>query len=244
MSGGWVKIYRKLLDWGWYGDPNVVALFVHILLTVNHEKREWRGMTIEPGQKVTTVRNLAEESGLTIRQTRTALFKLNSTNEIKLKTTPNFTLIEVKKWKEYQEDNRDFDKRMTNERQTVRQTNDTYIRNKEVRREECKKNKEEIIYIGEPTAPTPKDVMLEFVSDPLKQEELVAFFVSKGLPDQSVKSELRNFINYWTELNPTGTKQRWQMQKTFELKRRLLTWMANVEKFSRMKTNSPKGIEI
>ena len=41
---------------------------------------------------------------------------------------------------------------------------------------------------------------------------------------QALWQEIRNFCGYWTELNGTGTRERWQMQKTFEVDRRLSTW--------------------
>ena len=47
------------------------------------------------------------------------------------------------------------------------------------------------------------------------------------------RREIGKFIGYWTELNPSGTKQRWQMQKTFEVNKRLATWFGNSEKFGR-----------
>ena len=37
----------------------------------------------------------------------------------------------------------------------------------------------------------------------------------------------KDFISYWVELNHSKTKMRFQMQKTFEIKRRLTTWKNN-----------------
>lgn len=37
------------------------------------------------------------------------------------------------------------------------------------------------------------------------------------------------FYNYWVEKNPKGTKMRFEMEKTFELSRRLATWRRNEE---------------
>lgn len=48
-----------------------------------------------------------------------------------------------------------------------------------------------------------------------------------------IKTEVKRFINYWSELSKNGKKQRWQLQKTFEVKRRLATWFANLKKFSK-----------
>lgn len=47
-----------------------------------------------------------------------------------------------------------------------------------------------------------------------------------------VSAELDKFTNYWTELNGSGTKQRWQMEKTFEVRKRLTTWLGRVNTYS------------
>ena len=35
---------------------------------------------------------------------------------------------------------------------------------------------------------------------------------------------LRAFYNYWTELNKSATKMRYELQQTFEIGKRLATW--------------------
>jgi hypothetical protein len=49
------------------------------------------------------------------------------------------------------------------------------------------------------------------------------------------------------ELNPTGTKQRWQMEKTFEVEQRLGNWFRNKKDFrgfstSGVRSGKAKGI--
>jgi hypothetical protein len=136
MQVGFIKLHRQLLDWEWYSDLNVFRLFTHLLLTVNYEQRKWRGITIEPGQIVVSLQNLAESCGLTFQQTRTALDKLKSTNEITSKTTNNYTLITVVKWKNYQENNTGNNKQITNEQHAVQQTDNNNLRSKEERKKE------------------------------------------------------------------------------------------------------------
>ena len=53
--------------------------------------------------------------------------------------------------------------------------------------------------------------------------------------DTTLKSEFQKFILYWTEKNKTGTKQRWEQEPTFEVKRRIATWLARVNNFSSKK---------
>lgn len=46
------------------------------------------------------------------------------------------------------------------------------------------------------------------------------------------ESVLKSFISYWTEKNKSKTKMRFELQKTWDTKRRLETWNRNNDKFS------------
>ena len=76
---GFINLHRKILDWEWYDDINVFRVFTHLLLTVNWTPAKWHGIEIHPGQKITSRETLATETGLSIRQVRTALEKLQKT---------------------------------------------------------------------------------------------------------------------------------------------------------------------
>lgn len=99
---GFVKIHRKLVQWGWYTDNVVKGVFLHILLTANFKPMEWQGRTIFPGQLVTSVARMGADLGFTRQQIRTALDKLKSTNEITVEATNRFSVITVVNWDEYQ----------------------------------------------------------------------------------------------------------------------------------------------
>ena len=45
------------------------------------------------------------------------------------------------------------------------------------------------------------------------------------------EKEKEKFISYWTEKNLNGTKERYQMQKTFDIKRRWNGWLAKVQEW-------------
>jgi len=47
------------------------------------------------------------------------------------------------------------------------------------------------------------------------------------------ESILSSFISYWTEENKSKTKMRFELQKTWDTKRRLATWNKNNEKFNK-----------
>jgi len=46
---------------------------------------------------------------------------------------------------------------------------------------------------------------------------------------------LVDFVNYWTEINPDGKKMRFEMEKVFNHKRRLVKWKENSKKWEKPK---------
>ena len=99
---GWIKLHRKIINWEWYDDINTKVIFLHLLLTANHEEKDWRGQKILRGQKLTSISHLAKEVGLTVKQTRVSLDKLKRTNEITCKGTNKYTLVTIEKYNDYQ----------------------------------------------------------------------------------------------------------------------------------------------
>lgn len=63
---------------------------------------------------------------------------------------------------------------------------------------------------------------------------------SNRLPPEIVRRELDKFVNYWCEKTPSGKKELWETKKTFEVKRRLVTWFGN----ARFEKEPQKGIRI
>lgn len=57
-----------------------------------------------------------------------------------------------------------------------------------------------------------------------------------GMPKAFLWVEVQDFTKYWTELAQRGNKQRWQMQKTFEVSRRLGTWLRNSRNYQMKQT--------
>lgn len=51
-------------------------------------------------------------------------------------------------------------------------------------------------------------------------------FINKYSP-----AMIKGFTNYWRQKNPQGKKELWQMQKVFDMGRRLATWKQNDDKF-------------
>lgn len=112
---GYVKIFRSMLDWEWYTDTNTKVVWLHILLRANWQLQKFQGEMVYAGELITTVRSLAEETGLSQREIRTALDHLKATHELTIKTTNKFTKITVEKWRFFQVDEGVIDKQNDNQ---------------------------------------------------------------------------------------------------------------------------------
>ena len=132
---GWIKIHRQLLEWEWYDDINVTRLFLHILLKANHKSKNYKGELIQIGEHLTSREILSNETGLTIRQVRTALTKLKTTNEVTIKASSQGTKIQVVNYEKYQ---------VTTSEVTAKRpaTDQQATTNKNVKNEKNKKNKQ------------------------------------------------------------------------------------------------------
>ena len=102
MTDRWIKTYEKLLKWEWYGDPNMVAIWIHLLLKANWCDKKWRGITIKRGQLITSRTRLADEVGTSEQQTRTCLERLQSSCEITCEATNRYTIITICNYESYQ----------------------------------------------------------------------------------------------------------------------------------------------
>lgn len=98
-----VKMYRKLLKWEWYTDVNTKVLFLHCLLKANWKDGSWHGYKYKRGQFITSLSALARETGLTVKQVRTALNHLIRTGEVASKNYSKFRVITVISYDEYQQ---------------------------------------------------------------------------------------------------------------------------------------------
>lgn len=56
-----------------------------------------------------------------------------------------------------------------------------------------------------------------------------------------LSDEYDNFYSYWTEKNNKG-KERWEMEKFFDIARRIKTWMTNSTKFKNNGTNNEQKL--
>ena len=137
-EGNYIKLNRKILEWGWYTDTNTFKLFLHLLLSANYKDGEFLGIQIKRGQALKSISKLSAETGLTSRNIRTAVDHLKATGEITCQPTRYGQLITVEKYALYQDYEDTTDKELTRSRQgsdkeptRSRQGTDNILRRKE-----------------------------------------------------------------------------------------------------------------
>lgn len=71
----------------------------------------------------------------------------------------------------------------------------------------------------------------------IKNRELI--FKNKTIKEFEIKYSLdliNEFLDYWTEPNKSGTKMRWELEKTWDTARRLKTWASRSKIFNKSHT--------
>lgn len=123
LEHGFVKFHREITSWGWYKNINTFKLFFHLLLTANYEEQIFEGLPIKRGQRVASRITLAQETGLTEREVRTAIKHLEKTGEVTSSRYAKFTVFTINQYEAFVEspnqmpDNRPADdQQMTKER--------------------------------------------------------------------------------------------------------------------------------
>jgi len=234
--------------------PHVREIWDWILKEANHKETKYSGFTVKRGQLFRTYRDIREGLHWMVgyrkmmyseSQTKRAMKFLRENGMIDTTKELRGVLITVLNYNKYQ-DPKNYES--TNE-STSEDTNDEPMTNqpRPTNNKNEKNVKNEKNELGEKifSPPTPKEKMLNFVESVKNEDEnffeLLKALEQKGVSIDTAKVEIKEFVSYWTELNSTGKKQRWQMQKTFEVNRRLATWF---KKNNQWNKNSGGGLGI
>lgn len=114
IDSGYIKLHRQVLQWEWYTDANTCRVFLHCLLKANWKDGSFRGRSIPRGSFITSVATLAHDLKLSSKQIRVALEHLKETNEVAIKTTPQYSIITVVNYETYQDDGKQNGKQTAN----------------------------------------------------------------------------------------------------------------------------------
>ena len=88
-------IDRKFLEWEWFGNSNMVHIWIYFLLKANEQDSKFNGIDVPKGSFVTSLDSISKDTKLSIREVRTCIEKLIATNEVTSKTTNRFRVITI-----------------------------------------------------------------------------------------------------------------------------------------------------
>jgi hypothetical protein len=220
-EGGWVKLHRRILiNPAVMKDAEHLALWSYLLLSVVHESTDvffgGKRIKLKPGQMTTGIRRIAHDLRISESKTQRMLKFFENETQIEQQMSTECRLITVKNWGEYQRHDTRSGTPVTRKRHASETRVET---NKEG------KNERTIPPSGEEAQPTPKEIAVQFFSSPEVQLQCAESIAARcSVPLDHILAEIRKFVGYWTERNKSGTRQRWELQSTFEVKRRIETW--------------------
>jgi len=145
---GWIKLFRKILEWDWYDDPNTKSVFLDFVLNASIEDKKWKGIDIKRGQLIVGRKELSKRLGISEQSLRTSITRLKSTSEITSKSTNKFTIITVVNYEKYQnkesKSTSTSTSYLTNEQPAINQQSTTSKEEKKRRSKEIKRVIEKI----------------------------------------------------------------------------------------------------
>lgn len=211
---GWIKIFRKLQDWQWYSDSQMVHLFIHLLLEANHEDRFWKGIQVKRGQLIYGRKATSETLGISEQSLRTCIERLKSTNEITSKSTNRFSLVTIVNYEDYQS----YDDILTSKSTTNSTYNQPAINQQSTTPKEDKK-----IRIKENNK-----TINSFIKPTQTEIENYIFENQTEVPHGEVKNIADSFFDYYTSNG-------WKVGKNSmkDWRSTVRNWIRNEKKFNR-----------
>ncbi len=126
---GWITLHRKIIDSSWYGNPEYMALFVHMLLRANHKPREViignQTIKVGRGQFVSGRKKLSVETGVQESKVTRILKVFKSEQQIEQQSFTKFSLFSIVNYDLYQSGEHQVEQQMNNKRTTDEQQMNT-----------------------------------------------------------------------------------------------------------------------
>lgn len=125
-GSGWIKLYRALMEKGWYKKPDHIRLWIHILLKASHSGNQFyfngKNIYLEPGQFITGRKKLAIEIGISESKVERILnFFEKSEQQIAQQKTNKNRVITVLNWTHHQQIEQQNEQQVNNKRTTSEQ---------------------------------------------------------------------------------------------------------------------------
>lgn len=103
LESGHVILPRLFFrDWEWSDDANTVVVFLRLLIEADIVPNTWHGIEVPRGGMVSSYAKLAEKTGLSVKQVRTAIKHLEAAGYVARTTYAKCTVFSVKNFDMFQ----------------------------------------------------------------------------------------------------------------------------------------------
>jgi DNA-binding transcriptional regulator YhcF (GntR family) len=219
---GWISLYRSISNHWLWKDPVKLQWWLIMLFEANHSKNKivlgYDIYEIEKGQSANSLRtwaNLFNSNTKTVSKFFILLEKDKMiTREIIGKGKRSTTLINITRYSDYQ---------------GVRETQETTLKTT-LKTTQGKRNRD--------TNNNGNNYNNDNNEINIEERKLKFADTLKPFLDNYSKSMIADFYSYWTEPNKSNTKFKQELQKTWDVSRRLKKWSEN--NFGNQ-TNKSKG---
>lgn len=99
---GYIKLDRQITEWQWSDDPEMLALWVHLLVAANPGVTNWQGASLPRGTLVTSIARLSVKTGIKVGKIQNGLRRLKKSGEITTEGTNRWTKITILNYDLYQ----------------------------------------------------------------------------------------------------------------------------------------------
>ncbi len=110
---GWVKLHRKIWHNPWMKNPSYLVVWIWVLTHAEYREEDdpdvgsyllsGDRIKLRPGELTCGMKEIAKEIGTSRSTVVRAMNVFEKEGQIEQRANTKFTLITVKKWKEYQE---------------------------------------------------------------------------------------------------------------------------------------------
>lgn len=211
ITGGYIKIHRKIVDWEWYHDSVVSRVFIHLLVSANYEPCRFEGHEIGVGQCVISLKKVAEKLNISKDAVNRALKKLEKSGELQRKPTAKFTIITLKNYPYYQQSATEADRLPY----ACRPQADLMEEGKKLRNKEIKKEEGGAPVPASSLTPIPQitfDFIISYVGEELAKEYIErvrAWLKRKNIPGDVKAETVYKWLvkdGKWKPVCEAGTK--------------------------------------
>lgn len=186
---GWIKIHRKVLDNPIVcKDSSTFSIWMYLLLNATHQDQpalfKGKKIILKKGQLITGILSISKKLNINKDKVQRTLKLFENDKQIEQQTSSQNRLISILNWDEYQDVDKQNDKRLINDCETTDKRLITNKNEKNVKNEKNGRNN------NKPTEP--KIHFAEFVSMTNAEYDKLVSTHGKGFADQCIK-ELDNY---------------------------------------------------